>query len=184
MMLVKFCYIEKTGRYIGWAQYNNGTYCASGDTPDKLIKNLQVTLKYRYGIHESTILDTKPSPQDEMPIQVMDKKFVSKQILGKHPRKEAAKKRFAKAVKFNLLDRETLERGLREMAGETNAPAKESAPQDIFDTEHVNDIPDGVIPQKPTPMEYEHSFKVVEKDGDKYLTVFALVKVAEWKLAQ
>lgn len=116
MLLVKFCFIEKTQKYIGWTMYNNGTYYASGDTLGIMMKNLHVNLRYHKGIDETYELDTKPSPQSEMPMRIMNKKFITTAILGGHKPKQTMK-RFAKATGLKLLDRETLERNLRKMSG-------------------------------------------------------------------
>lgn len=171
MMLVKFCYIEKTGRYVGWSVYNNGTYYSSGDTLDKLLKNLGVNLRYRCNIHEVTILDTKPSPQSEIPISVMSKMFVSENILDKHARKTKKKK----AAALKLLDRETLENNLRAMAEKIASEEAEpvAAQEEVAKT---------VLPTPSADSEYD--YKVVEDENGKRLVIFELVKVAEWKLAK
>lgn len=144
MLLVKFCFIEKTQKYIGWTMYNNGTYYASGDTLDFMIKNLHVNMRYHYGIDETYELDTKPSPQSEMPVRIMNKKFITTAILGGDKTKQTMK-RFAKATGLKLLDRETLEHNLRKMEKKKAEPvAKENVEKsefniyDYYESETVN----------------------------------------------
>lgn len=146
MLLVKFCFIEKTQKYIGWTMYNNGTYYASGDTLDFMIKNLHVNMRYHYGIDETYELDTKPSPQSEMPVRIMNKKFITTAISGGGKTKQTMK-RFAKATGLKLLDRETLENNLRAMGGSRKSDEPivkekvekpENAVYDYYESETVN----------------------------------------------
>lgn len=146
MLLVKFCFIEKTQKYIGWTMYNNGTYYASGDTLGIMMKNLHVNLRYHKGIDETYELDTKPSPQSEMPMRIMNKKFITTAILGGHKPKQTMK-RFAKATGLKLLDCETLEHNLRKMSGRNpdEPVVKKSIEKsefniyDYYESETIND---------------------------------------------
>ena len=146
MLLVKFCFIEKTQKYIGWTMYNNGTYYASGDNLDFMLKNLYVNMRYHHGIDETYELDTKPSPQSEMPMRIMTKKFITTTILGKR-RGISATKRQAKATELKLLDRETLEHNLRAMGDcrkydepivKEKVEKPENAVYDYYESETVN----------------------------------------------
>lgn len=146
MLLVKFCFIEKTQKYIGWTIYNNGTYYASGDTLDTVIKNLHVNMRYHKGIDETYELDTKPSPQSEMPVRIMNKKFITTTILGGGKAKQTMK-RFAKSTGLKLLDRETLENNLRAMGDSRKSDEPivkekvektENAVYDYYESETIN----------------------------------------------
>ena len=126
--------------------YNNGTYYASGDTLDLMMKNLHVNLRYHHGVDETYELDTKPSEQSEMPMRVMTNKFITTAVLGGHKPKQTMK-RFAKTTGLKLLDRETLEHNLRAMGRgrKPNEPIvkekvekPENAVYDYYESETVN----------------------------------------------
>ena len=177
MLLVKFCYAEKSKRYIGWTWIEGKPkpYYASGDNLKSLLDNLKVNLKYRHHIDEVLALDVKPSSPDEMPVGYMEKRFVTSKVLGQHPRKEQIAKRKTKK-KLMLLDRETLERNLKKMADE-----------DVI----INGVDDVKCEQpkfkfeKPMPNhDKEYQYKIEEDEDGKKLVIFELVKVAEWKLAK
>lgn len=178
MLMVKFCYVERSGRYVGWTQYNNGTYYASGDSLDKMMKNLQVSLKYHHNVDEVAVLDSKPSSEFEIPVYLMDKKFVTPNIKGIHPKKEREKKRKISEAKkgLKLLDRETLEKSLREMADDYVINGVKEEPKEEVVVENKP-----IVVQKE---DREYDYKIVEDEDGKRLVIFELVKVAEWKLAK
>lgn len=168
MLLVKFCWIEKTCRYVGWTEYNNGKYYSSGENLDALLKNLIVSLRYRYGINEVPVLDSKPSPQSEMPVRIMTKRFLGANVLDKHRKKKSV----VYSTGPKLLSREELEKSLialnREEGGIEEVKKEEPKKMEV-----------------PEPsVDREFDYKIEEDENGKRLVVFELVKVAEWKLAK
>ena len=103
-------------------------------------------MRYHYGIDETYELDTKPSPQSEMPMRIMNKKFITTTILGGGKTKQTMK-RFAKTTGLKLLDRETLEHNLRAMGGskkpdeptpKEKVEKPENAVYDYYESETIN----------------------------------------------
>ena len=175
MLLVKFCWIEKTSRYVGWTEYENGIYYASGETLDLLIKNLHLTMKYRYhkDSHGDLVIDSKPSLQSDMPMRIMTKNFITAAILGGLKHREN-KKKYKEKGGLKLLDRETLEKNLRNMADRDFVINGEEKPKEVKKADKIAEF-----------LNKEYDYKVEEdSEGNKKLVVFELVRVAEWKLAK
>ena len=174
MLIVKYYYNHKTNRYIGWTIYNNGTYYASGDTLDLLMKNMKTIVCYKSKIYEPMAFDTKPVESlDEVPMKVFSHMFIAKYI-NPPVRKPKKKKTYtfeqAWANRPQLLDKETLEQNLSKMTQDKKTEDK--APK--------------LTPEKPKEKSGtgtgRFSYRVSEGENGKVLTVYELVEIGKWQI--
>lgn len=79
MIVVKFTKNPAGDLWIGWAEYQNGTYFASGHTMDNLIYRVKQCLYQKKRVPFSQVwLDTKQSSKDDVPVLLMSKMFRTK----------------------------------------------------------------------------------------------------------
>ena len=175
MLTVDFYYNHKTSRYIGWTVYNNGTYYASGDSLDTLIKNMKTVVCYKGKIYEPMELASKPVESlDQVPMRVFNHMFIAKYINPTLRRTKPAKRKYTfKTPNTGLveLDRQTLEKNLTKMAQGENTEDK--APK--------------LTPDEPKEKSGvrtgQFSYRVSEGENGKILTVYELVEVGKWPIS-
>lgn len=79
MIIVKFTKNPDGTLWIGWAEYENGTYFASGHTMDNLVCRMKQCLYAKKRVSFSQVwLDTKQSTKDDVPVELMTKMFRTK----------------------------------------------------------------------------------------------------------
>lgn len=79
MITVKFTKNPDGTLWIGWAEYENGTYFASGHTMDNLVYRMKQCLYAKKRVSFSQVwLDTKQSTKDDVPVDLMTKMFRTK----------------------------------------------------------------------------------------------------------
>ena len=79
MITVKFTRNPDSSLWIGWAEYENGTYFASGRTMDKLVYRMKQALWSKKGVSfRQVYLDTKQSTIDDVPMDKMSRMFYTK----------------------------------------------------------------------------------------------------------
>lgn len=79
MITVKFTKNPAGDLWIGWAEYQNGTYFASGHTMDNLVYRMKQCLYAKKRVPFSQVwLDTKQSTKDAVPVELMSKMFRTK----------------------------------------------------------------------------------------------------------
>ena len=79
---INFCRAP-SGLWVGWITKDNAHYWGSGRTMDDLVKHVKFTL---YSAKKCStagyMIASKPTPQDEVPLEVMDKKFQTRAWYG------------------------------------------------------------------------------------------------------
>ena len=177
MLLVKYYYNHKTNRYIGWTIYNNGTYYASGDTMDILMKNMKTIVWYKGKIYEAMQFDTKPVDSlNEVPMRVFSQMFIARYI-NPALRKTKTKKVFTtKTQNSGLveLDRQTLESNLAKMTATTKEKTEDKAPNLPTDTQK----------EKSGSRSGIFSYRLSDGENGKVLTVYELVEVGKWEISE
>lgn len=79
MIIVKFTKNPDKTLWIGWAEYENGTYFASGRTMDKLVARMKMVLWSSKGVSARQVyLDTKQSSEYDAPVEKMSNMFRGK----------------------------------------------------------------------------------------------------------
>lgn len=79
MITVKFTKNPAGDLWIGWAEYQNGTYFASGHTMDNLVYRMKQCLYAKKRVPFLQVwLDTKQSTKDDVPVDLMTKMFRTK----------------------------------------------------------------------------------------------------------
>lgn len=79
MIIVNFTRNPAANLWIGWAEYMNGTYFASGHTMDNLVHRMKAMLYNKKRVSASLVwLNTKQSTIDEVPIHLMTNMFRTK----------------------------------------------------------------------------------------------------------
>lgn len=79
MIIVKFTKNPDASLWIGWAEYENGTYFGSGRTLDKLVYRMKQALWAKKGVSfRQVYLDTKQSSPDSVPVLKMSRMFYTK----------------------------------------------------------------------------------------------------------
>lgn len=79
MIIVKFTRNPAGNLWIGWAEYQNGTYFASRNTMDHLVYRMKQCLYSKKRVPFSQVyLDTKQSTPDDVPVELMTNMFRSK----------------------------------------------------------------------------------------------------------
>ena len=80
--VINFCRAP-SGLWVGWIVKDNAHYWGSGRTMDDLVKHVKFTL---YSAKKCSTagygIASKPTPQDEVPLEVMDKKFQTRAWYG------------------------------------------------------------------------------------------------------
>lgn len=174
MLIVKYYYNHNTSRYIGWTIYNNGTYYASGDTMDILMKNMKTIVCYKSKIYEPMQFDTKPVESlDEVPMRIFNHMFIAKYINPSIRKTKVVKKKKLVPAKPTLveLDRQTLEHNLTKMVQKENTEDK--APKLTPDE-----------PKEKSGMKTgKFSYRVSDGENGKVLTVYELVEVGRWEIS-
>lgn len=88
---IRFCRAP-SGLWVGWLMKDNAHYWGSGRTLDKLVQNCKNTL---YQAHKGVsthgyYLDSKPTPIDDMPVEIMNKSFQTRAWYGGRTKKAEA----------------------------------------------------------------------------------------------
>ena len=79
MITVKFTKNPDRSLWVGWAEYENGVYFASGRTIDHLVYRMKQCLWTKKGISfRQVYLDTKQSTIDDVPVDKMSRMFYTK----------------------------------------------------------------------------------------------------------
>lgn len=79
MITVKFTKNPDGTLWIGWTEYENGTYFASGHTLDNLVYRMKQCLYNKKRVPFSQVwLDTKQSTKGDVPVDLMTKMFRTK----------------------------------------------------------------------------------------------------------
>ena len=170
MLIVKYYYNHKTSRYIGWTIHNNGTYYASGETLDTLMKNMKTIVCYKSKIYEPMQFDTKPVESlDEVPMRIFNHMFVAKYI-NPTIKKVKTKRKYTVVNNGPIeLDRTTLEQNLRKI---TENKTENKAPKLTPDEPK----------EKSGARTGKFSYRVSEGANGKVLTVYELVEVGKWEI--
>lgn len=80
---IYFCKSPYSDKWIGWIIKDNAHYWGSGRTLDDLVMHVKNTLySYKQCSTAGYILDTKPTPIEEVPLDKMSKMFYTKGWMG------------------------------------------------------------------------------------------------------
>lgn len=105
--VINFCRAP-SGLWVGWIVRDNAHYWGSGRTMDDLVRHVKFTLYTAKKCSTAGyVIATKPTPQDEVPLEIMDKKFQTRAWYGgkeKQAQQIMAKAEIEKAKKDAVIE--------------------------------------------------------------------------------